>query len=132
MTERFEHIIGLNSGRVINIQTKDLYLLTKDFVKWDSDIGEFCYYDDSYNKIIKFIKRLRSGDLVRIINTNKVGELTEIVEDYQGEEINGFDVSHLFNFGDDLYVVKFPNHKKGIYNEFQIEKYILKEDIFVD
>lgn len=132
MIENAESIVGTPSGQIINLLSKDLYTLMKmNYIFWDGDIKEFMFYDSNLNSINKYLNKLKENDLVKIIGTNKTGVIKKIIKDYQGETIEGKDVSNIFKFGDTLYVISFINKKTGIYTEYQIEKKLISSDNFI-
>jgi hypothetical protein len=128
-----ENIIGYPSGLIFNIYQKDLIKLnTMNLVEFQQDIFEFIYYDNEIDKIIKYLNEIKVDDLCRIGDTNKIGKVKRIIDDFSGELINGINYSKIFNWGEKIYILEFMDKKTGVYTERQIKKINPKNDIFID
>jgi len=114
-------ILGLPSGQLINVNKRELkVLIDLGFVQWDINYGEFLFKDIYLDEIKKFMKTFYIHEIV-ITGTGKYGTIIEIIN-YNGNKVNGKDISKIFKIGDILYVVKFGHNNIGVYTKDQLEK----------
>lgn len=130
---KIENIVGYPSGQILNIYQKDLIKLNSiNLVEFQQDVFEFIFYDNEIDKIIKYLNDIKIEDFCRIGDTNKIGKVKKIIDDFSGELINGINYSKIFNWGEKIYVLEFIDKKTGVYSKRQIKKINPKNNIFID
>jgi len=117
-----DRLVGLPSGQLIEVTQRELnFLMNLGFTEWSSKYNEFIFNDRLVDDVYRFLKRVKIRDYVKT-PTGKKGIVVEIII-YNGKDsINRKNVSNIYNKGDKLFVIHFPNNSKGVYKEEQIEK----------
>jgi len=123
--DRFEDdiLVGLPSGQIITITNDEAYILLP-YININYDVGMEGEYwefnDEDYDEIIEILYEIKKGTVVRIKKIGKVGEVVDIIE-YDGQLINGRNLSKIYSPSDILYMVKFRG-TDGVYIKDDIEK----------
>lgn len=125
-----EHIIGYPSGQVINITKKELmFLMNLGLADWDNSMQEWIFNDKVLDEIKDYLSRIYVDNIVYV--SGRKATVKQIIKDYNGQRVNGKDVSKIFKYGRTLYIIRFFGGGEGIYTYDQIKKQRTPDDIFV-
>lgn len=121
-------ILGLPSGQLISVTKREsVVLMNLGFIDYNREHEKFTFNDNYLSEIQRFTKRFYVQELV-VTGTGKDGVIVKVIDNYDGGEVNGKNISNIFSVGDTLYVVKFSDNKIGVYSEEQLKK-VRKESI---
>jgi len=119
--EELDDIIGLPSGQIIQLNKGDLSILINlGFVEWSTVHSEFVFKDGYIGEIYRFIEGIYIGNEV-VTTTGRNAIVKDIIK-YDGNDINGKNMSQIFKIGDILYIIKQNNNHTGIYTKEQLKK----------
>ena len=120
-----EYIVGIPSGQILNLSTKELYKLLKyNMIDWNGGIDDFIFEDILLSSIIDNLNsNIEIGDNIIAFN-NRKGVVRRIIDYNKGDIINGKDLSRLYDSGQKLYLIYFNDTRSNtsIYTINQIKK----------